>query len=214
MTARRATNAPASVLGGRSRRTRSSKAADACLAAAAVGPWREIRSENWIAPSALGSALCPGSPGPNGPGSGMMRRLWRLQSRPAGTRRRQRRRVIRHLEPRVEFQRRGLRDATGNGAHPRRQRRRVIRELWATPKVSSDKPSRKRCRRDSFPDVHSHFKWQRGYAGFSVGPSQLGKLVDYIDNQEEHHRHETFQDEYRRLLHLPEVDFDERWVWD
>ncbi len=58
------------------------------------------------------------------------------------------------------------------------------------------------------------FKWQRGYAGFSVSPSQLGKLVDYIDNQEEHHRHETFQDEYRRLLRLHEVDFDERWVWD
>ncbi len=58
------------------------------------------------------------------------------------------------------------------------------------------------------------FKWQRGYAAFSVSPSQLGKLIHYIDNQEEHHRRESFQEEYRRLLRLHEVEFDERWVWD
>jgi len=41
------------------------------------------------------------------------------------------------------------------------------------------------------------FAWQRGYDAFSIGPSDLNALLHYIDNQEEHHRTRTFQDEYR-----------------
>ncbi len=44
MAARRATKAPAGVLDGTSRRTRSSNAADACLSDDVVGAWREIRA--------------------------------------------------------------------------------------------------------------------------------------------------------------------------
>jgi putative transposase len=58
------------------------------------------------------------------------------------------------------------------------------------------------------------FKWQAGYASFSVSPSKLSALVEYIDSQEEHHRHVTFQQEYRKLLRLHNIPFDERWVWD
>jgi REP element-mobilizing transposase RayT len=39
--------------------------------------------------------------------------------------------------------------------------------------------------------------WQRGYGAFSIGPSYLNAHLHYIDNQEEHHRTRTFQDEYR-----------------
>jgi hypothetical protein len=39
-------------------------------------------------------------------------------------------------------------------------------------------------------------------------------LIAYIENQEEHHRHETFQDELRRLCRLNGVEIDERYVWD
>jgi REP element-mobilizing transposase RayT len=43
------------------------------------------------------------------------------------------------------------------------------------------------------------FYWQQGYGAFSVSPSHIEALTKYIANQEEHHRHESFQDEFRRL---------------
>jgi putative transposase len=58
------------------------------------------------------------------------------------------------------------------------------------------------------------FAWQRGYGAFSVGPGDRGVLCAYIDNQEEHHRTWTFQDEYRTFLARHGVAFDERYVWD
>ena len=60
----------------------------------------------------------------------------------------------------------------------------------------------------------SGFAWQRGYGVFSVGPSDLDALLAYIDNQEEHHRTRTFQDEYRAFLTKYGMAFDERYVWD
>lgn len=58
------------------------------------------------------------------------------------------------------------------------------------------------------------FAWQRGYGAFSVSPSDLPALIAYIDNQEEHHRTRTFQEEYRAFLNKYGVEFDERYVWD
>ncbi|MEQ9825521.1 MAG: IS200/IS605 family transposase [Puniceicoccaceae bacterium] len=61
--------------------------------------------------------------------------------------------------------------------------------------------------------VFSDFAWQRGYGAFSVRPSDLEALIQYIDNQESHHRTRTFQDEYRSFLTKYGVKFDERFVW-
>jgi putative transposase len=58
------------------------------------------------------------------------------------------------------------------------------------------------------------FFWQRGYGVFSVSPSQLDAVLQYVDTQQEHHRTRTFQDEYRELLRRHGIDFDERYVWD
>ncbi|MBX2992309.1 MAG: IS200/IS605 family transposase [Bacteroidetes bacterium] len=58
------------------------------------------------------------------------------------------------------------------------------------------------------------FSWQNGYGVFSVGRGEINHIVDYIRNQEEHHRRTTFQDEYRALLREYEMEFDERYVWD
>jgi putative transposase len=58
------------------------------------------------------------------------------------------------------------------------------------------------------------FFWQRGYGAFSVSPSQLDAVVQYVKAQQEHHRTQTFQEEYRELLRRHGVDFDERYVWD
>jgi putative transposase len=41
------------------------------------------------------------------------------------------------------------------------------------------------------------FFWQRGYAAFSVSPSQLEAALQYVQTQEEHDRTRTFQEEYR-----------------
>ena len=61
---------------------------------------------------------------------------------------------------------------------------------------------------------YGSFFWQRGYGDFSIGWSQLQALLQYIDNQEYHHRNQTFQQEYRALLEKYHVDFDEKYVWD
>ena len=58
------------------------------------------------------------------------------------------------------------------------------------------------------------FFWQGGYGAFSVSPSQLDAVLQYVDTQQEHHRTRTFQDEYRELLRRHGIDFDERYVWD
>jgi len=58
------------------------------------------------------------------------------------------------------------------------------------------------------------FFWQRGYSAFSVSPSQLEAVLQYIETQQEHHRTRTFQEEYRELLRKHGLDFDERYVWD
>ena len=58
------------------------------------------------------------------------------------------------------------------------------------------------------------FHWQDGYGAFSVSPSHIEALKRYIGDQEAHHRRESFQDEFRRLLNKYGVEFDERYVWD
>src|SRR5437667_1470005 len=57
------------------------------------------------------------------------------------------------------------------------------------------------------------FFWQRGYGAFSVSPSQLEAVLQYVETQEDHHHTRTFQ-EYRELLRRHGVEFDERYVWD
>jgi len=58
------------------------------------------------------------------------------------------------------------------------------------------------------------FFWQRGYGAFSVSPSQLEAVLQYVEAQQTHHRTRTFQEEYRDLLRRHGIDFDERYVWD
>jgi REP element-mobilizing transposase RayT len=58
------------------------------------------------------------------------------------------------------------------------------------------------------------FYWQNGYGAFSVSPSHVPALKQYIAEQEEHHRKESFQDEFRRLCVKYGAAIDERYVWD
>lgn len=63
------------------------------------------------------------------------------------------------------------------------------------------------------PDLRE-FYWQSGYGAFSVSPSHVDPLLEYVRNQEEHHRKESFQDEFRRICEKYGVPLDERYVWD
>jgi putative transposase len=58
------------------------------------------------------------------------------------------------------------------------------------------------------------FHWQNGYGAFSVSQSHVGLVSRYIENQERHHRHRTFEEEYREFLKKYEIKYDERYVWD
>jgi putative transposase len=59
----------------------------------------------------------------------------------------------------------------------------------------------------------SAFAWQDGYSAFTVSKSQLPDVVRYVERQREHHRLQTFQEEYRALLDRHGIDYDERYLW-
>ena len=60
--------------------------------------------------------------------------------------------------------------------------------------------------------TYQHFAWQGGYAAFSVSQSQADTVIAYIENQAEHHRKQSFQEEYISFLRLYKVEYDERYV--
>lgn len=62
--------------------------------------------------------------------------------------------------------------------------------------------------------IFRNFHWQKGYGAFSVGRSAVGAVKQYIQDQKEHHRRVTFQDEYSACLNEFGVPFDERYMWD
>ena len=60
----------------------------------------------------------------------------------------------------------------------------------------------------------NNFYWKDGYGAFSVNPSEVEVVPNYIANKKEHHGNKNFQDEYRAFLHKYKVDYDELYVWD
>ena len=60
----------------------------------------------------------------------------------------------------------------------------------------------------------SKFAWQQGYAAFSVSKSGVDGVVRYIEQQHEHHRRVTYQEEVRRFLAEHGMACDERYMWE
>ncbi|HUY92431.1 MAG TPA: IS200/IS605 family transposase [Pirellulales bacterium] len=58
------------------------------------------------------------------------------------------------------------------------------------------------------------FAWQTGYGAFSVSESQAPAVDRYIQNQVDHHRGQSFQEEFVALLQRHGVVFDPRYLWD
>lgn len=57
------------------------------------------------------------------------------------------------------------------------------------------------------------FGWQEGYGAFSVSASQVPKTIAYINNQKEHHRRRTFEEEFLDLLKKHGIEYDSRYVF-
>jgi len=57
------------------------------------------------------------------------------------------------------------------------------------------------------------FQWQEGYSAFTVSESNREAVIRYIENQEDHHRRGSYQDELIALLRKHGVEFDEATLW-
>jgi REP element-mobilizing transposase RayT len=65
----------------------------------------------------------------------------------------------------------------------------------------------------TFPNLRN-FAWQQGYGAFSVSISQVEGNSPLIEQQLEHHRTRTFQEEYLAFLKKHGTQFDEKYLWD
>lgn len=57
------------------------------------------------------------------------------------------------------------------------------------------------------------FEWQEGYGVFSYSQSQVDKVYNYIQNQEAHHKKQTFRDEYITFLRKFKIEYDEQYIF-
>lgn len=53
--------------------------------------------------------------------------------------------------------------------------------------------------------------WSDRYGAFTCSYSDVGDIIEYIKNQQEHHRKESFEDEYRKLIVLSGISIDEKY---
>jgi REP element-mobilizing transposase RayT len=60
---------------------------------------------------------------------------------------------------------------------------------------------------------YSGFSWQGGYAGYSVSQSKIEVVKKYIANQKEHHKKQTFQEEYIQFLEDNGVEYKLDYLW-
>ena len=61
---------------------------------------------------------------------------------------------------------------------------------------------------------YSAFYWQNWYGIFSVNPSEVDKVVAYIQNQKEHHTKQDFKDELLTFLRKYKLEYDEKYLRD
>jgi putative transposase len=79
-----------------------------------------------------------------------------------------------------------------------------IREIKANTSKWSNGLSIRTCR----------FEWQKGYGAFTVSYSQIGSVRQYIQNQREHHKTRTFEEEYIKILELHDVAFERCYLFE
>ena len=61
--------------------------------------------------------------------------------------------------------------------------------------------------------VMGKFSWQQGYGAFSYSKSHISRVVNYIENQEKHHKKKTFIEEYKKILKDFGLEYDEQYIF-
>ncbi len=62
--------------------------------------------------------------------------------------------------------------------------------------------------------IPGKFQWQEGYGAFSYSRSQRKDVINYIINQQEHHKQKTFKEEYLDLLKKFEIEYRDDYVFE
>ncbi|AWK03500.1 IS200/IS605 family transposase [Flavobacterium crocinum] len=60
----------------------------------------------------------------------------------------------------------------------------------------------------------SKFSWQEGYGVFSYSQSQIDSVYKYIQNQNEHHKKQSFNEEYLNFLNKFSIQYDENFIFE
>jgi len=90
---------------------------------------------------------------------------------------------------------------------------RLSRTVTISKAVEEFKKSTSKWLKSQSPNL-ANFSWQSGYGAFSVSESNLDSVTAYIQNQREHHRTKSFQDEFREFLTKNKLSYDEQYLWD
>ncbi len=61
--------------------------------------------------------------------------------------------------------------------------------------------------------TQERFEWQEGYGVFSYHQSMVNTVFKYVQNQEEHHKTQTFSEEYLDLLKEFKVEYDHQYLF-
>jgi REP element-mobilizing transposase RayT len=67
---------------------------------------------------------------------------------------------------------------------------------------------------NELPAIKTKFEWQKGYAAFTVSHSQKEVVRRYIQNQREHHRKRSFEEEFIELLRRHEIPFERKYLFE
>jgi len=62
--------------------------------------------------------------------------------------------------------------------------------------------------------INGKFEWQSGFGAFTYSHSHLANVINYIQNQEEHHKTKTFKEEYIGFLKAFEIDYKDEYVFE
>lgn len=62
--------------------------------------------------------------------------------------------------------------------------------------------------------IPGKFEWQTGFGAFTVGQSQIKAVVNYVLNQEEHHKTKSFREEYIEFLNAFQIEYKTEYLFE
>jgi len=62
--------------------------------------------------------------------------------------------------------------------------------------------------------LRQKFEWQAGYGAFSCSHKELHGKIDYIENQELHHKDISFEEEFKRFLDEYGIEYNSKYLFN